>query len=209
MNRANLLRTLTIAGLAGMSAAPQEAAEVRRLTLTEAVHLAISQNRALKIARLKVVENEQKKAGEHSAYFPAITNQSNALHITDLQNIVIPAGAFGATAGALNPAHDVTLPQGQKTFVSSGTMIAQPLTQLIRIHQANRIAAAEVAVSRDDLKKADTQIALQVHNFYFGLLIARLQKQAETQQNNTAAQYLRPTALSHLNPLARIIQPTH
>ena len=79
-------------GLAVLAAASLNAADVRRLTLTEAVHLAISQNRALKIARLKVVENEQKKAGEHSAYFPTITNQSNALHITDLQIIEIPAG---------------------------------------------------------------------------------------------------------------------
>src|SRR5216684_2542775 len=138
MNRANLFRTLTIAGLAVMSAGHQEAAEVRRLTLTEAVHLAISQNRALKIARLKVVENEQKKAGEHSAYFPSITNQSNALHITDLQNIVIPAGALGGVGRELIPAQSVALPQGKLTLFSSGTMIAQPLTQLIRIHQQNR-----------------------------------------------------------------------
>ena len=46
-----------------------------------------------------MIENEQKKAGERSAYFPAITNQSNALHITELQNIEIPAGAFGTVAG--------------------------------------------------------------------------------------------------------------
>jgi outer membrane protein TolC len=191
MTRANLFRTIAIAGLAALSAATQDAAEPRRLTLTEAVHLAIGQNRALKIARLKVIENEQKKAGEHSAYFPAITNQSNALHITELQNIVIPAGAFGTAAGALNPAHSVALPQGQRTLVSSGTMISQPLTQLIRIHQANRIAAAEVAVSRDDLKKAENQVALQVHSLYFGILIARLQKQAAEQQSTYAGENLR------------------
>jgi outer membrane protein TolC len=62
------------------------AAEVRHLSLEEAVQLAIKQNRSLKIARLKVEENEQKKAQDHSAYFPALTNQSNALHITELQN---------------------------------------------------------------------------------------------------------------------------
>ena len=174
-----------------LSAVPQHAAEVRHLTLTEAVHLAISQNRALKIARLKVVENEQKKAGEHSAYFPSITNQSNALHITELQNIGIPAGAFGTAAGSLVPAQSVTLPQGQKTLVSSGTQISQPLTQLIRIHAANRIAAAEVAVSRDDLKKAENQVALQVHTLYFGILIARLQKQAAEQQSTYAGEHLR------------------
>jgi outer membrane protein TolC len=83
------------------------------------------------------------------------------------------------------------LPQGQKTLISSGTMIAQPLTQLIRIHEANRIAAAEVAVSRDDVKKAENQIALQVHSLYFGILIARLQKQAAEQQSTYAAEHLR------------------
>jgi outer membrane protein TolC len=191
MNHTYLFRTLAIMGLSMLSAVPQNAAEVRHLTLTEAVHLAVSQNRALKIARLKVTENEQKKVGERSAYFPQITNQSNALHISELENIGIPAGAFGAVGGAPVPAHGVTLPQGQKTLVSSGTMIAQPLTQLIRIHEANRIAAAEVAVSRDDLKKAENQIALQVHSLYFGILISRLQKQAAEQQSAYSAEYLR------------------
>ncbi len=191
MNRANLFRSLAIAGLAAVSAVPQDAAEVRRLTLTEAVHLAVSQNRALKIARLKVAENEQKKAGERSAYFPSITNQSNLLHITELEDIGIPAGSLGTVAGTPIPAQGAALPQGQKTFYSSGTMIAQPLTQLIRIHQANRIAAAEVAVSRDDLKNAENQVALQVHSLYFGILIARLQKQAAEQQSSYAAEHLR------------------
>ena len=157
MNHAYLFRAMAMAGLAAFSAVAQNAREVRRLTLTDAVHLALNQNRAVKIARLKVVENEQKKAGERSEYFPKITNQSNLLHITELQNIGIPAGAFGTVGGALVPAQGVALPQGQKTFYSSGTQISQPLTQLIRIHQANRIAAAEVAVSRDDVRRLRTK----------------------------------------------------
>ena len=57
--------------------------------------------------------------------------------------------------------------------------------------QANRIAAAEVAVSRDDVKKAENQVALQVHTLYFGILIARLQKQAAEQQTAYAGEHLR------------------
>jgi outer membrane protein TolC len=191
MNRKNISRTLAVVGLAAASAAPQNGAEVRRVTLTEAVHLAITQNHALKIARLKVVENEQKKIGDRSSYFPSITNQSNVLHITELQNIGIPAGALGSVGGTLVPAQGVTLPQGQKTFFSSGTQISQPLTQLIRIHATNRIAAAEVAVSRDDLKNAENQVALQVHTLYYDILIARLQKQAAEQQSAYAGEQLR------------------
>jgi S1-C subfamily serine protease len=182
---------MTMAALAISLAASEDGAELRRLTLTEGVHLAISQNRGLKIARLKVTESEQKKAGERSAYFPSITNQSNALHVTDPQNIGIPAGSLGTAAGSLVPAQNVVLPQGQKTFFSSGTMISQPLTQLIRIHQANRRSGADITVSKDDLKNSENQIALQVHNLYFGILIARLQKQAAEQQRAYATENLR------------------
>jgi outer membrane protein TolC len=191
MNRKIHPRTLAMAALAVITVASLHAADVRRLTLTDAVHLAISRNRALKIARLKVTENEHKKAGEHSAYFPAITNQSNVLHITDLQIVEIPAGTFGIVGATPIPAQGLLLPQGQLTLFSSGTQISQPLTQLIRIHQANRIAAAEVAVSRDDLKKAENQVALDVHSLYFGILIARLQTQAAEQQSAYAGEHLR------------------
>jgi outer membrane protein TolC len=184
-------RSRPMAALVILAAASLPAADVRRLTLIEAVHLAISQNRALKIARLKVAENEHKKAGERSAYFPVIANESNALHITDLQFVEIPAGGFGIVAGTPIPAQGITLLQGQLRFFSSATQISQPLTQLIRIHQANRIAAAEVAVSRDDLKKAENQVALDVHSLYFGILIACLQTQAAEQQSAYAGEYLR------------------
>src|SRR5262249_7288367 len=106
MNFRNFSRTLAITGVISLSASAQQTSEVRRLTLTEAVHLAVSQNRVLKIARLKVVEDEQKKAGQHASYFPSITNQSNAVHVTEFQNIGIPAGAFGAVGGALVPARN-------------------------------------------------------------------------------------------------------
>jgi hypothetical protein len=145
MNRAPFYRILAMTGLAALFAVPQYAAATRRLTLTEAVHLAIEQNRALKIARLKVIENQQKKAGEHAGYFPLLTNQSNALHITDLQIVEIPAGVFGTVAAVPIPAQGLILPQGKLTFFSSGTQLTQPLTQLVRVHAANRIAAADTA----------------------------------------------------------------
>jgi outer membrane protein TolC len=191
MKRNELFRMLAIAALTAISATPQKAAESRHLTLSEAVHLALNQNHALKIARLKVVENQQKKTGQHSAYFPSIKNESNVLHVTELQSIAIPAGAFGSAGGGLVPARGVNLPQGQTTFFSSGTQISQPLTQLIRIHEQNQIAAAEVAISHHDLEKAETEVALQVHTLYFGILIAGLQKQAAEQQTAYATEELR------------------
>ena len=191
MNRMPFPRILAVAALGMQAAAPQFAADIVHLTLTDAVHMAISQNRALRIARLKVAEKEHRKAEEHAAYFPGIANESNLLRITDLQFVDIPAGVFGEIAGVPIPARQIPLPQGRLSFYSSGTQISQPLTQLIRIHQANRIAVADVGMSMADVTKAENQVALDVHSLYFGILIARLQKQAAEKQNVYAGEQLR------------------
>ena len=167
------------------------AGEARRLTLAEAVRLAVEQNRTLKIARLKVRENEYKKDGARSDYFPAITNQSNLLHITELETFNIPQGTFGSVSGFPVPGRSVEVPQGKTTLYSSGTMIAQPLTQLLRIHQENRAASAEIAASRDELKNTENDVALEVHTLYYGILVAQLQKQAAEQQTSFASEALR------------------
>jgi outer membrane protein TolC len=154
--------------------------------------MAISQNRELKIARLKVVENEQKKAGTKASYFPEIKNQSNFLHTTALENIQIPAGAFGLVPNAgVVPNHNILIDQGNQTFVTSGTGLSQPLTQLIRIRQANRIATSEIASSRDQLKKAENEVAVTVHQLYYAILVTRLQKRAADRESAYAETRLR------------------
>ena len=89
------LFTLLVLTLTNLSAA-----ESMKLTLSEAVRVALAQNRVLKITRLKVVESEQKKAAAKSSYFPEIKNQSMAGHTTAQGNIEIPAGAFGVIPNA-------------------------------------------------------------------------------------------------------------
>lgn len=184
-------RLVTVAALGLAVATVQYAGEARHLTLSEAVHMAIEQSRLLKIARLKVSESKERKAGARSAYFPSLKNESNILHVTDLQNISIPSGAFGNVGGASVPSRDTILPQGRNTFYTSGTQLSQPLTQLSRIRDANRIAAAEVAISRDELKKAENEIALRVHSLFFGVLITKLQRKAAEQQAQYASANLR------------------
>ena len=186
--RQRIFRLTASTGALFLCAISSLANEARHLTLTEAVQLALQQNRTLKIARFKVQENEYRKEAARSDYLPTITNQSNILHITELQDLSIPAGAFGVVAGAPVPNSSTLLPQGKKTLFSSGTMIAQPLTQLLRIRQENRVAAAEAATSRDDLKNAENEVALQVHSLYYAILVVQLQKKAAEQQTSFAAE---------------------
>jgi outer membrane protein TolC len=183
MIRASLLRILWPAFLGVLTGVGQQAAEVKRLTLAEAVQLAVSQNRDLKIARIRVAENREKKVEARSSYFPQIKNHSALLRTTSLEDLQIPEGAFGKipNIGPV-PYHNVQITQGAQTLEMSGTTLAQPLTQLIRIRQANRIAASETAGTRDELKKAENEVAVKVHELYFNILATRLQKRAADEE---------------------------
>jgi outer membrane protein TolC len=194
MMRAILSRSFTVFVFLSITTATQYGAETRKLSLKEAVELAISQNHSLRIARLKIVENEQKKAGERASYFPSISDHAKAEENSGISHIVIPTGTFGRVDSQLVPGHDVTIPQGRDYLLLNQATISQPLTQLIRIHEANRIASAEVAISRSDLKKAENQVAVDVHRLYFAVLIADLQKRTAEQQIAYAKQELKENA---------------
>jgi outer membrane protein TolC len=151
----------------------------RQLSLQEAIDLAIHQNHTLRAAGYAVASEQQKQRIAKSDFFPNITNESSLLHITDLQRLDVPAGAFGVIpGGAAIPSSNVFLTQGTQTLETSGTMIAQPLTQLIKIHQANMIAAADLKASEAALAKTSTDVVFRVHELYYRVLATQMQRQA-------------------------------
>ena len=158
----------------------------RRLSLQEAIDLALRANHGLRAATYQVAAEEQKRRIARSSYFPSITNESTLLHITDLQRVEVPAGAFGPGI----PSSNIFLTQGTKTFETSGTMIAQPITQLIKIHQANKIAAADVNLSQASLQKASTDVVFRVHELFYRVLTSQLQKQAAELQITSGSENL-------------------
>jgi len=161
-------------------------AQERHLTIQEAIDLALRANHSLRAASYEVSAEEQKRRIARSSYFPSITNESNLLHITDLQRVEVPAGALGSGI----PGSNMFLTQGTQTFESSGTMIAQPITQLIKIHQANKIAVADVNLSQASLKKASTDVVFRVHELYYRVLTSQLQKEAAELQITSGSENL-------------------
>jgi outer membrane protein TolC len=151
----------------------------QRLSLQEAIDLALRQNHAIKTGYYAVAAEQQKRRMAQSNYYPTINNESNLLHITDLQRVEVPAGAFGVIPGGASiPPSNLFLTQGTKTLETSGTILAQPLTQLIKIHQANKIAEADVKVSEASLTKTSTDVVFHVHELYYRVLATQMQKQA-------------------------------
>ena len=165
--------------LLGRSVA-QETTEAppRHMTLEEAVDLALKHNHALRIAGFKVEEKEHTKEAARGAYFPILRNDSVALHVTDTQFIGIPAGGLGIAAGTPIPARSVILNQGGQTFVTSGTSLTQPITQLLKIKSANDIASAELRSTRDKKQQLENTVVLKIHHLFYRLLIAQTHRQA-------------------------------
>ncbi len=177
MNKGNqALRRGAIVGACFLALISLASGQERKLTLQQAMDLALRQNHVVQIAHYDVAAQVEKQRSARSNYFPTLTNESNALYVTNLQRVQVPPGTFGT--GPLIPSSTVYLTQGENAFQSSGTMLAQPLTQLIKIHQANKIAAAEVAASEASLKKASTDVIYSVHELYYRLLSTQLQRKA-------------------------------
>src|SRR5579862_466794 len=157
------------------------------LTLPDAIDMALKNNRALQLAGLEVTDSEHLKKIARAAYFPQIKNESTALHLTELAGVVIPPGAFGSPAatGAI-PARSLTIDQGELTAYTSGTGLAQPITQMFKIRASNRAAAADVETAKINLTQAQEEIALKVRQVYYGILIAQLKQQAAEEQMQAA-----------------------
>jgi outer membrane protein TolC len=153
------------------------------LTLSQAIDLALKQNRSLRLAHLAVHESEDKKEIARSDYLPHIKNESAVLQITDLGGVTIPTGALGdfAATGPV-PAQNLTIGQGALTTITSGTGLEQPLTQMFKIREENRAATADINTAKITLNQAEDEVALKVRQLYYGILIAQLKQQAANEQ---------------------------
>jgi len=170
--------------------AAQEAATPRHITLREAVQLALKHNHYVRIAQFQVEAKQHAKDVARSAYFPSIKNESRLFEVTDTQFIQIPAGSLGTVGGIPLPERSDILNQGGKTFITSGTTLAEPLTQLFtRVKPSNEMARADLNATRANSQETENEVALKVHELYYRVLIAQLHRNA-TEAKIKAAQDL-------------------
>lgn len=158
----------------GSNAAPPP----RQITLQEAVQLALKHNHDIRLAGYTVEETQHMKEIARSAYFPSIRNDSSFEHVTATETVQINAGALGIVAGTPIPAANTIVNQGGINITTSGTQITQPLTELLKIRQANNMAQAELKASREKAQLTRNDVALSVHQVYYEILIAQARRSA-------------------------------
>src|SRR4029077_12932772 len=155
-----------------------EAPGLRRITLEEAVDLALAGNHVVRLARLSVDEKERATEVARSGYFPQIRNDTNLIHLTDTQLVEIPAGGLGAVGNTLLPPQALILNQGGVSTATNGTGVVQPLTQLLKVRARNDVARAESAATREKARGVENETTLVVHQIYYRILIGDLRRRA-------------------------------
>ena len=164
----------------------------RKLSLPEAVDLALKQNSDLRIDRAKVRGNQYHAAGTRADELPQVKTDAALFGIARTQNLTIPAGSLGAYPGiGLLPGSTVLINQGNHDLLITNTTVEQPLTQLIKLRAARHAAQADVRASQADLRRAENEVALQVRQVYIEILIGRLEMQAVALQISASEQSLK------------------
>ena len=167
--------SLVLLGVSTSARSQAQTQTPRQITLEEAVQLALKHNHVVRMARFQVEEKEHAKGVAKSGYFPTLQNQSTAVRLTDTQFVQIAAGSLGTVNGTPVPTESETINQGSRTLVTSGTMLEQPLTQLLtRVKPANDIARADLNATRANARETENEVALRVHMLYYRVLVAQL-----------------------------------
>ncbi len=154
-----------------------EAAAARQLTLNEAIRLALANNNLVKIAAAKVLEDRYREDAVRSDYYPHLSDEMTLSYLSNRQVVQIPAGSLGTVPGLGEfPSDTVEISQGsQTTFINSLT-VKQPLTQLIKIGDAEDIASADRQISEAELRQARIEVIYAAKRLFYGLVLATRQQ---------------------------------
>jgi len=178
-----VLAACLFAMLCGVSAH----AQTRTLTLDEAVSLATQHNSSVKIAGDRVKEMDARVQSARASYFPALTNDSTAVHVAQQQHLDIPQGALGVypSIGPI-PGAGVALAQGKPNFLLSTTTLSQPITQFFKIRAGVEAARADAAGARADTRRASDEIAFKVKEIFYAILATERRRDAVDAQIRAA-----------------------
>ncbi len=174
---------LMVLALCNPAVAQPSSPVAKRLTLDQAIDLALKQNHSIRLRTLSVDQMQSKKDEARSNYLPQIKATGSILHITELEGVAIPAGAFGSfpSTGPV-PSKPLVIDQGSATGYTGGVGLEQPLTQLFRIRQGNLAAREDFLVAKTQLDQAQDAIALQVRQLYYNILINEQKLEASKDQ---------------------------
>jgi len=150
-----------------------------RLTLDDAVALAMKQGYASKLANARVAAADAHERGATTDLLPQLAVTGNHLRSSGRTTIVIPQGALGnESSGSPLPANDRRFDQGAAALTYTQFSLTQPVTQLWRIRQAQGLASAQTRSAAAERSRTQADVRLAIERLYASVLIARAKEHA-------------------------------
>lgn len=173
---------LTILLLSAAFCSHSAAGEKMHIDLEGAINLALSQNRAIEITKMKMAETRYKLAEMRSHYLPRLSAGGTYGYNTNPAEISIKKGEYTHLLPEMDPfpPEDITFTEGNDWFYKSNVTISQPLSQIFKIRSGVDIALADLDIARTKQRQIESEIRYAMEEIYYGILIAsRRKREAE------------------------------
>jgi outer membrane protein len=141
---------------------PPPKSQTCQLTLEEARQRALANNKAVALARMNIGEKSWATSAATKDYYPKVLGSVTYFHFDN------PLGTVLTTSGAVLP---TTIPVNvvNQDAALSTAMIAQPITKLIAVSAAVRVARADEEIAQAKLDQGAKELLSGVTQVYFGL----------------------------------------
>ena len=150
-----------------------------RLTIDDAVALALEQGFASNIASARFASADAHERAAAADLLPRISVTGNHLRSSGRTTIVVPRGALGnESSGGPLPAADRRFDQGAAAITYTQLSVTQPVTQLWRIRQAQQLASAQTMGAAADRARVEADVKFAIERLYASVLIARANARA-------------------------------
>ena len=162
---------LVLTLMAGSSLGAQEAPDdLPELTLSHAIQLAIDHNRPAKIAQLDITKAHWQVLQAKAKRFPEISTYFFGAGNLTSPSFTFKKGVFGTSDNAPSPSQDTHIKLSQGFTGYAVIQVAQPLTQLYKIHLAIREQELGADLAGQKYQAKRQSVVADVRQAYYAVL---------------------------------------
>jgi outer membrane protein len=162
---------LLAALMPGVAAAQTTARPSERLSLEQAVQLAVENNRQLGSARLQIAKADDQVAIARTRRLPVFSTETQASQLLSPVSFAFPAGSFGEfPATGPIPSTDTTIKVSRQPTLYLQSSVSQPLTQLIKANIGIESAVASRELEAEKARATRLSLVNNVKRLYFSIL---------------------------------------
>jgi outer membrane protein len=175
----SLVTCVAILALVSISSVQAQDAEPRVLTLTEAIQIAVSNNRSLKIVSLEVDKSKWQIAEVKTKRLPSFSGTVLGSELLNEVSFNFPAGAFGEIPGVGPfPSTDTKIRTQRQPIAYIMSQATQPLSQLYKIQLGVRAQELSAKIAGEKSRAERQNLVKEVKQAYYAVLQSESQLEA-------------------------------